>query len=115
MRNGLTIVFATVTLSLGLSPPVSAQRVTNIHIWEDGGKMVAEVGQGPPPGEVPTYTLSCPGDPPVTMMFVSGSVGIAPLVPKNDLSPDGKSFAGADTLDTPGMKRRAQYTFRVSP
>jgi hypothetical protein len=90
----------------------------NIHIWEDGGKTVATVGEGPWPGTIPTYPLTCPRDPPVTFMVYSAvhGIGISSMVPKETLDPDGKGFHGDYTVNLGGgTTRRFQYRFHVSP
>jgi hypothetical protein len=90
----------------------------NIHIWDDAGTMVAQVGEGPWPGNVPTYTLTCPKDPPVTFMVYSAGhgIGISSNRGRDVLAPSGRSFGGDYIADLGGgVKRHYQYTFRVSP
>lgn len=89
-----------------------------LSIWEDGGKMLVQVNDGPWPGDVPTYTINCPNDPPATLMFLSSGVGIGPGLDKQELAPGAKSFGGDYTTtmsSSSGMKRRYQYSFRVAP
>ena len=90
-----------------------------LRIWDDGGKMVASGVEGPWPTGIPlpTYTVKCPEKADATMTLLSGGVGVSPkLSLRVELAPDGRSFGGDDEWDiAPGMKKRIQYTFHVSP
>ena len=104
--------------SRGIRLGADSNPEANIHIWEEGGKMVATVGEGPWPGNIPTYPLTCPGDPPVMFMVYSAGhgIGISSMLPKETLDPDGKGFRGDYTVDLGGgTTRRFQYSFHVSP
>jgi hypothetical protein len=79
-------------------------------------------GQGPWPGDIPTYTVTCPKSeaPPQQFILYSnlGWFGTDPV--RNQLSADGKSFSGDFTsriISPPGgsVVTRTQYSFRVSP
>ena len=96
--------------------------VATLHIREENGKMLVSGAQGPWPGNMPTYTVTCPKSeaPPQQFPLYSnlGWFGTDPAL--NQLSADGKSFGGDFTsriTSPPGgsVVTRTQYSFRVAP
>jgi hypothetical protein len=92
--------------------------VAMLNIWAEDRKMMVMGTQGPWPGNIPTFRISCAGssEPPVDMPLVA-SLGWFNVAPEHtDLSSDGRSFRG-DFISRPHAANtiRFVYRFNVSP
>jgi hypothetical protein len=105
------------SVTIPRGPP--GEEMARLTIWEEGGALVYMGNQGPVPGDVPAYTITCPGssEPParMTVFIIHGWFGTDEA--NNKVSLDGKSISGDFTSGQAGgaIKTRYQYSFRVVP
>ncbi len=94
-------------------PSLSDDHVATLHIWNENGRMHHSGTNGPWPGDLPQYTLSCPEGP--VERVLTGALGFFVTdFAQDSLATDGKSFGGnfAITDHAPAITTTHKYLFR---
>ena len=89
-------------------------KVATLNIWAEGGKMHHSGGNGPWPGDIPRYAVTCATGPSEMMLYGALGFFVTDGV-HNELAPDGKSFRGQFTNSPqPGQTVSHTYSFRCT-
>jgi hypothetical protein len=96
-------------------PNLAADHVGGLQLWTEGGKRHHSGTQGPWPGDIPTYYVTCPNHPPA-LMALFGALGFfATDSDRDEVAPDGKSFGGRFTSQpAPTITVQHSYSFRCT-
>jgi hypothetical protein len=93
-------------------------KIAVLNIWEEDRKMHVSGGNGPWPGDIPRYQITCPNAPqPRTDMILFAALGWFNAPPEETtLSTDGRSFGGNFTSNPSSENKVSfQYRFTASP
>jgi hypothetical protein len=97
------------------------EEIATLRIWEDGGRLHHSGGSGPWPGDIPSYTVTCPAatnpaERTPTMMLMAALGWFATDGDRDQVAADGKSFSGDFTSSpAPGaITVRHRYSFRCA-
>jgi hypothetical protein len=96
-------------------PNSQDDHVADLNIWPEGGRMHHSGGNGPWPGDIPTYTVTCSNGQSTTMILYAAVGFFVTDGDKDELAPDGKSFGGDfQNQPAPGIKVHHRYSFRCA-
>jgi hypothetical protein len=95
-------------------PDLPDDHVATLRVWSEGGTLHHSGTNGPWPGDIPRYTITCPSE--STEMALLGALGFFVTdFAKDEMAPDGRSFRGQHTSSpAPGIEVSHQYSFRCS-
>lgn len=90
--------------------------IATLRIWEEGGRLHHSGGNGPWPGDIPKYSVTCPGQEEPVQMTLLAALGFFVTDGDHDqVAPDGKSFGGQHlTRPAEGIEVRHSYSFRCA-
>jgi hypothetical protein len=87
--------------------------IATLTVWQEGGQWHHSGTNGPWPGDIPQYTITCPNGS-ATLAF-HAALGFFVTDFNNDLvAPNGRSFSGDHTSRLGDITTRHRYTFRCA-